>query len=860
MGNAFLRASMAWLNPFAIPPPSLAPPPPAPAEPTAPAPATAPAGGATDHGYAAHYADQAANPDEMTARIMSLWFGDDDQPAGEHKPEAAASPRPIEGPEKPEGPEVHSFDMEAFPGMKAPAPAPVAPGPVAVVAPPPPTVADWTDPTGGARSRRLPAPTAPSAPAAAPAPAPAPPADVSAWQDAARTRTPTPAAHGRCAVGRRAPPPPPPPRRHRRPPAASASTSARTAAPRRYFKQKQEGTSTVQTGVGVDMRGNTSVAQRTVDKVDAEGHVEDGHAASAGIGPAGMTGSLSGTHDGKTTAAAVQLTPHQQSVALTHGDEEHQRSLKISHSDGTTAINTGFKNGSTTTQVGASFTDQVTRGKIGEEGVDASIHDFIGEGTYVEHDSGHSESLGVDVGTPVFGAGGSGYVASMDKVKHFTAGKDDPNAASAAPTFGDPQLPPELAGVDRVADVDIDKLKPGEGYSIEHSKGKGIEGHLKVGVTASLGHDDAEMAQAVLARDANGDIRVMLAEGDSDALTKSVSASNVASFSQKDSEAASASVAFTAHGKEGEQAVKEFQQTGLLPGADQVARAAAPEALAAFEAAKARWQQATQAAVGLAGEQALAARAAIEELRAAMSGAAGTVNQAFLQHRGGSLDDAGVPGVTYDDHTIVQQQATDSSAALFGLSLFHSGSEQTEYEDAYRAGGEQHVAEGYARKDSYVFSKSEDSNIIMDPKGYAKEGDPVAMAIGSRQGMNQHQRDVMAKLGPGAFDMPPETLEAWRNGSMNESELANVAVTMTDSQLRKVRDTIAKPNDMDTDILKSGAGALYDEGQSSAALMRLQMAAGHVEWATKKPSTRSNETVSWRSSTMTPPRRAPSRS
>ena len=266
---------------------------------------------------------------------------------------------------------------------------------------------------------------------------------------------------------------------------------------------------------------------------------------------------------------------------------------------------------------------------------------------------------GLDVQKGHLGIGASGYTGGSSKARHFKAGNSDGADQQTLPAYAAIHelqgVVPELEGIEGLGDVDLAQLKPGEGFSFERGKTKGAEGHLKAGITIGAGIDDAELAQAVLARDAKGDLRVMIAEGDSETLTGSIALANdkgsIASLSAKDSKSKNASVSFTAHGPEGEKAVREFQQTGLLPGADQAARATSPEEVAAFDDARKKWEQAKKGAFDAVGIDAVRTLAELQKLRDAMCSAAGKVNQKFLDNGRGSLDDAGVTGVSYDEHT-----------------------------------------------------------------------------------------------------------------------------------------------------------------------------------------------------------------
>jgi len=89
------------------------------------------------------------------------------------------------------------------------------------------------------------------------------------------------------------------------------------------------------------------------------------------------------------------------------------------------AVGAGATRGAGSGKVGVQHTDKLTRGEIGTAGIDATIRDFVGAGTYVEHETGRAGSIGLDVQKGWLGAGASGFYAKSGKVRHFTAGKGD---------------------------------------------------------------------------------------------------------------------------------------------------------------------------------------------------------------------------------------------------------------------------------------------------------------------------------------------------------------------------------------------------------------------------------------------------
>src|SRR5262249_1189289 len=154
------------------------------------------------------------------------------------------------------------------------------------------------------------------------------------------------------------------------------------------------------------------------------------------------------------------------------------------------------------------------------------------------------------------------------------------------------------------------------------------------------------------------------------------------------------------------------------------------------------------------GEVAVYLQRRLNDLQAEMSAAAGTLNEAFLQRRG---DLPAPKGVTYDDHTTVRQSSDERSLGALGHEVIFGGPEEGEGERGYRDDGKAHLEQGYEREDKHLIKPNESSQIVTDPKGFAKDGDPVALVMGGKQPVSQKQRDVLAKVGGEAFDMPPET-------------------------------------------------------------------------------------------------------
>lgn len=562
--------------------------------------------------------------------------------------------------------------------------------------------------------------------------------------------------------------------------------------------------SITQTGANVSADGLQG-GRRVTTKTDADGKAVDSAVIGGGVSQDGFNAGASSTTGG-TTAAINAKVGFDGSVGggASYGNDKNKVGFNFETKANETTIGGSFKRGDVGGSAAVTEYSGTKSGKIGEDGNDAAIHDILGgDGKFVERDSGHAGKLGLSISNGMFGAGAEGHLEHKDVVRYFHAGNDAIAQPGAIPGIGPAN---KLDGHAAFTDVDVGQLAAGEGYSFETQKGNGEKGSLTAGITVSLGREHAEASQTVLARDAKGDLRVTVAEGAQTALTGGISAKDIVGASATNTDADLAKVSFTAHGKEGEAAVRQFQQTGALPGAEQVAWKVNPVAAAELEVARSAWL----AEQAKANEPGAAER--IEAARAKLVAAAGPVNAAFQNARGDTLETAKVPGVTYDEHTTTHQHAEDDKLSLFGLDLLKRGFTESETESEYRADGKAHTERDYHRQDRYWFAANEDSHIAMDPKGYGKQGDAaVGMVMASQQETTDHERDVLAKLGPAAFGMPQESVEAWRKGDMHTGVLQQVSLTMTEGQLATLRDKVAPADAAHVERSLHGVGALYED-------------------------------------------------
>lgn len=519
------------------------------------------------------------------------------------------------------------------------------------------------------------------------------------------------------------------------------------------------------------------VGRRTATRTDHEGKVIDGSSGTAAVSRDGLALAASRTQNRTTTSAGVSVGRNGIGGSMDVGNARGGANVKVGIGKDHT-LGVGVRRGAASADGSLTDHNNIERGELDDDHED--LREVVGEhGHYITRTSGLGASLGAKV-TGTVGGSLEGHVDNKHEVTYAQAGDDE-----LALPF--PGVASKLGGVANLADVDVAHLAPGSAYSFADHHGEGGSAGLTLGVGVSLGKDDATDQQSLLGRDADGDLHLAMSESAQSEWSGSVDFKG-GGIKHREADADASKIGLTAHGAEGEAAIQALQTTGALPGAEQVTARTAPEATAAFTAARTAWLT-TQAAFDphdVAGWQRRR-----EEAQAKMRASAATVNDAFLKTRGRVLDAATVPGIEYDEHQVAHQETHDTSLSVLGLDLLHSGFSETESDLEYRDPTHRaHTERDFMRDDRFFWQRPEESHLALDPKGYAKDGDPVAAVLGATKKTTAEERAVLARLGPGAFGLPQTAVDAYRDGDMHLGEQQEIALTLTESQLAEIRDRV----------------------------------------------------------------------
>ena len=136
-----------------------------------------------------------------------------------------------------------------------------------------------------------------------------------------------------------------------------------------------------------------------------------------------------------------------------------------------------------------------------------------------------------------------------------------------------------------------------------------------------------------------------------------------------------AAVSFTADGASGVAAMKAFQTTGLLPGAERVVATRNPEAYQEFVSARTVLENAMRTGVPFT----------IEAAKREVFTKSKELNRLFMDSNGWSLPEAKIDGVNYDEHTTGRSSSDSVGLKVGPLDLMHSVTERL-WETQYRTG------------------------------------------------------------------------------------------------------------------------------------------------------------------------------
>lgn len=393
-------------------------------------------------------------------------------------------------------------------------------------------------------------------------------------------------------------------------------------------------------------------------------------------------------------------------------------------------------------------------------------------------------SVGYDKGP--FGASVEGSVEDYDTTRFFTTEK----AAGVRPDETDLErelreraaLSGRISGVKGIGDVDIDKLQKGEGYSFEHKGAKSVAGSVTVyGVNAGLGYSDAGFEQTALAKTGDSSFRVTMTATSNEETSGHIGVKGL-SLAGSSGTGTDAAVSFSADGPNGVAALKSFQLTGLLPGAEGVVAKRDPEAYQAFVNARAVLENAVRTGVPFT----------IDAAKREVFAKSKELNRLFMDSNGWSLPEATIPGVTYDEHTTGRSSSDSVGLKVGPLDLMHTVSERL-WATQYRTGEGAKTELGGSQSVSNVFSPDESEQSVTDPKG--NQG--AAWVLSAEETLGEESRQRVARTGKGFMAAPEKVQKAWVEGTYRDAAKNQLVVAFTEEQLGAMRDRIAtmRPSD-----------------------------------------------------------------
>ena len=443
------------------------------------------------------------------------------------------------------------------------------------------------------------------------------------------------------------------------------------------------------------------------------------------------------------------------------------------------------KSGTSTEQLDARFAE-------GAAGVLASLLPIPDEATDPTNIRSIADTTGYKAGGSVgaeSGAFGASVEASMedyDTTRFFTTekaqGADQNERSSILQLRERAELSGKLSGVKAISDVDLEKLKEGEGYSFEHKGAKSVAGSVTAyGVSAGLGYSDAGFEQTALAKTGDSSYRVTMTATSDEETAGHVGFKGL-SLAGASGSGTDASVSFSASGPEGVAALKGFQATGLLPGAEAVVRARDPAGWQAFANDRAALETAMKGGNPFE----------IDTARRSVFAASKDLNRMFMDSNGWSLPEATIPGVNYDEHMTGRSNSESVGLKLGPLDLMHSVTERMWQRD-YRTGTGAKTELGASQSVHNIIDPDESESSITAPKGNSG----AAWLLSEEGTLGSESRQRLARTGPQFMAGPKEMQDSWVGGDYHDAVKNQVAMAFTEDQMAEMRDKVAvmKPED-----------------------------------------------------------------
>jgi hypothetical protein len=377
-----------------------------------------------------------------------------------------------------------------------------------------------------------------------------------------------------------------------------------------------------------------------------------------------------------------------------------------------------------------------------------------------------------------------GKLSSWDEVE-----KHGLTSQYLAQKYGD-----RVEGVTSMADVALGRMQSGQGYSFQSERGssKGVSGRAGL-FSASFGDQDLGVTKTSIARQDKGwKISLQTADSDQDLVGAAVAGVGGREVdTQQKARGVDLTVDDTPAGRE---ALRRFQQTGLLPGADQLADPKDPArqkyqtALDAFEATR-----------KLLGDE-----NAHRLLGANLYEASAPLNARALGADGKRLLEAPPSSTTYTGHTTSDTDIHESSVTVAGRKIVDAGLTETQTDRYYRGQEGVELELDDDLRENLWLGEDETTSVRVNPEGLSLGGQEIELAMRSRQPTDAPGRRLLDQIG--AKGMDPEMRRAWADGEVHDHEQERLNLMLTGEQLDVIRDRLGPKGD---DMAQLVADARY---------------------------------------------------
>ncbi|MCB9684099.1 MAG: hypothetical protein H6738_00885 [Alphaproteobacteria bacterium] len=366
----------------------------------------------------------------------------------------------------------------------------------------------------------------------------------------------------------------------------------------------------------------------------------------------------------------------------------------------------------------------------------------------------------------------------------------------------------ELGDMDGVSDFGLDAfadMVPGEGFAfvdrIDQSQSTEVGLHRKMGpldgsLTVGFGSGDADIQQTMISKKDDHTVSISLVQGDGDmsSATFGVGVSRDtdgkpggfslnASVGTQVDDVNTTQVAFDidVSTPEGQEQLRQFTTTGLLPGADRID--------AQDEAHQAQLDEYAQARAALDGMDPDSAEYA--EAQAEIYAMSGELNNTFMNRNTFRESQEAVPdSVSYTEWVSQQEQTVTHSASFWAWQMSRVGRVEREWDRFGIDNGEFDFEAGFYQDTQFTEG---DAVVVASPNA----APDLALAASSRTDMGIARQMVeQGVIPPGA--LPPDLMQAVFEDGLNDFNDGGMQITtaLTDAQM-----TLLAQNGMSVDDL-----------------------------------------------------------